>query len=50
MANNPPFLDSEIYSALIGDVLKQLFEKHWIKHETFKHDIGYKYPTETCSS
>jgi len=28
MANNPPFLDSRSYSAQIGDVLKQLFEKH----------------------
>jgi len=28
MANNPPFLDSKAYSAQIGDVLKQLFEKH----------------------
>jgi len=28
MANNPPFLDSRSYSTQIGDVLKQLFEKH----------------------
>jgi len=28
MANNPPFLDSRSYSAQIGDILKQLFEKH----------------------
>jgi predicted O-linked N-acetylglucosamine transferase (SPINDLY family) len=28
MANNPPFLDSKAYSAQIGEVLKQLFEKH----------------------
>ncbi|MEY3198764.1 MAG: hypothetical protein RJA13_722 [Bacteroidota bacterium] len=28
MANNPPFLDSKAYSAQIGNVLKQLFERN----------------------